>query len=267
VISKWHTVGPDFSGELNAVLSEMGSTPVEDRIPVLAFGSNACPAQLRHKAEQSGFRLDIPLLEVVVAGVTVGHSATLSSRGYFPMTGVPRSSSIARGHLMLLDEHQLMAMDRSEPGFQRVLLSSRDGYALECGGVRLATTYMYVAREGHLIDKDNGSTLYDMDHEALLSRLVSSPGDLRALLGDDPEEIVARARRSTSGWLHTVVDTLHAAGWVERRDPANLLECHKDRRPMYFGAQESPTRVLWHTESDMADREQNSVSVSPILLW
>ena len=51
----------------------------DDRVPVLAVGSNACPGQLRHKMDAFGITSPIPMVKVQVTGIDVGVSASDTS--------------------------------------------------------------------------------------------------------------------------------------------------------------------------------------------
>jgi len=91
---------PEESGLLDGDrLLPLSRLVYEDRVPVLAVGSNACPAQLRHKMAQSGVSGTIPLVKARVGGIGVGVSAHVSLMGYVSASpfhdgsGAPRGSS------------------------------------------------------------------------------------------------------------------------------------------------------------------------------
>src|SRR5689334_11822688 len=54
----------------------------EDRVPVLAVGSNASPAQLRHKMAEHGIVSPVPMVRTRVTGIDIGVSAHVSLLGY-----------------------------------------------------------------------------------------------------------------------------------------------------------------------------------------
>lgn len=74
---------PEESGLLDGDrLLPLTRLTFEDRVPVLAVGSNACPAQLRHKMREYGVTAPIPLVKAKVTGIEIGVSAHITGLGY-----------------------------------------------------------------------------------------------------------------------------------------------------------------------------------------
>ncbi|MFD0307938.1 hypothetical protein [Streptomyces sp. NPDC127119] len=175
------------------------------RVPVLAVGSNASPAQLRHKMRQYELSSPIPLVKARVTGLEVGVSAHVSALGY-----VSASPFRAPGHtrelfLTWLDPAQLAAIDASEGvtrpsgAYDRVLLPSA-GFRVEpepggAGepGEALDGVHLYVNRHGVLQDGTGTPRAHPGEHRLLTELLAESPG-LRKLFGSTPEEFCSRAR-------------------------------------------------------------------------
>ncbi|WP_246114161.1 hypothetical protein [Streptomyces montanus] len=180
-------------------LSPLTRLTFPDRVPVLAVGSNACPAQLRHKMRQYEISSPIPLVKAKVAGIDVGVSAHVSGMGY-----VSASPFRARGFtrelfVTWLDPAQLAAVDASEGvqapsgAYDRVLLPASDvPVELESGEV-LDGAHLYVSRRGVLHD-GSGTPRRHPGERPLLAELLAESPRLRELFGSTPEEFCARAR-------------------------------------------------------------------------
>src|SRR5690242_19265994 len=86
----------------------------DDRVPVLTVGSNASPAQLRHKMTESGIGAPVPMVRARVRGIEVGVSAHVSRAGYVSASPV-KAPWAARGLFVIwLDAPQLSVIDASE---------------------------------------------------------------------------------------------------------------------------------------------------------
>ncbi|MGW6010233.1 hypothetical protein [Streptomyces sp. NPDC055210] len=175
------------------------------RVPVLAVGSNASPAQLRHKMRQYELSSPIPLVKARVTGLEVGVSAHVSALGY-----VSASPFRAPGHtrelfLTWLDPAQLAAIDASEGvtrpsgAYDRVLLPSagfrveqEPGGAGEPGGA-LDGVHLYVNRHG-VLQNGTGTPREHPGERRLLTELLAESAGLRKLFRSTPEEFCSRAR-------------------------------------------------------------------------
>ncbi|MER6082084.1 hypothetical protein ABT156_27935, partial [Streptomyces sp. NPDC001833] len=85
-----------------------------DRVPVLAVGSNASPAQLQHKMAESGVIGQIPMVRTRVSGLDVGVSAHVSRLGYVSASPVASPSAVRELFVLWLDGRQLGVVDASE---------------------------------------------------------------------------------------------------------------------------------------------------------
>lgn len=86
----------------------------EDRVPVLAVGSNACPGQLRHKLAESGITTPVPMVRTRVTGLDVGVSAHVSRLGYVSASPVAAPGCTRELFVIWLDARQLAVIDASE---------------------------------------------------------------------------------------------------------------------------------------------------------
>ncbi len=125
----------DGAASLTEVLAEAGVTPIGQRYPVVAVGSNAAPGQLAHKFRSSWESTVIPMTAVYVTGIGVGYSAHVNRAGYMPYT--PCRTLPNGRHLVVLwlDSEQLTRVNETEPNYHpatitddhfRAVLDSRE---------------------------------------------------------------------------------------------------------------------------------------------
>ncbi|WP_406350540.1 hypothetical protein [Streptomyces sp. NBC_00658] len=171
----------------------------EDRVPVVAVGSNACPAQLRHKMAEFGVSSPIPMVRAAVTGIGVGVSAHVSLTGYVSASPFQAPGTVSELFITWLDAAQLAVVDASEGvttptgAYDRARLSSED-FRIELeSGELLPGAYVYVNRRGVLHDGTGTPRGHPGERPLLTSLLAGSPR-LRELFGDTPEEFCARAR-------------------------------------------------------------------------
>lgn len=86
----------------------------EDRVPVLAVGSNASPGQLRHKMAEFGITSPIPMVKARVSGVDIGVSAHVSRMGYVSASPFHAPDAVRELFVIWLDTEQLAVVDASE---------------------------------------------------------------------------------------------------------------------------------------------------------
>lgn len=171
----------------------------EDRVPIVAVGSNACPAQLRHKMAEFHVSSPIPLVKATVTGIGVGVSAHVSLTGYVSASPFQAPGTVGELFITWLDAAQLAVVDASEGvtaptgAYDRARLSSED-FRIELeSGELLPGAYVYVNRRGVLHDGSGTPRGHPGERRLLTSLLAGSPR-LRELFGDTPEEFCARAR-------------------------------------------------------------------------
>jgi hypothetical protein len=171
----------------------------EDRVPVLAVGSNACPGQLRHKMDESGITSPIPMVRARVTGIEVGVSAHISSLGYVSASPVDAPGTVRELFVTWLDAEQLAVIDASEGvplrygNYRRAWLQAPKLRIEPTDGTRLPGAYVYVNRRGVLRDS-SGAPRRQLGQRALLTELLVGSSRLRELFGVTPEEFCARAR-------------------------------------------------------------------------
>jgi hypothetical protein len=69
-LGEWRVrLGPGQSKSLDDVLRDRGAALTGNRVPVLAVGSNAAPAQIRRKLSTAGLAAAVPVTAVTVDGL------------------------------------------------------------------------------------------------------------------------------------------------------------------------------------------------------
>jgi hypothetical protein len=171
----------------------------EDRAPVLAVGSNASPAQLRHKMAEFGIISPIPMVRARVTGVDVGVSAHVSRMGYVSASPFRAPDAVRELFVIWLDAEQLAVVDASEGvplsdgNYRRAWLPAPEVRVELPGGRTLPGVHSYVNRHGVLHDGTGAPRPHPGQRELLTELLVGS-ARLRELFGVTPEQFVARAR-------------------------------------------------------------------------
>ncbi|MEU5531822.1 hypothetical protein [Streptomyces sp. NPDC020362] len=190
----------------------------DDRVPVLAVGSNACPGQLRHKMTEFGITAPLPMVRARVHGVDVGVSAHVSRLGYVSASPVGSPRASRELFVIWLGPRQLDVIDASEGvplpdgNFRRAWLPAPDVRVELADGTVLPGAYSYVNRHGVLHNGAGAPRRHPGQH-TLISELLLGSSPLRDLFGDTPEEFCARARADVA--LCTQGTRLFADhGWV-----------------------------------------------------
>ncbi|HEY9368950.1 hypothetical protein [Streptomyces sp.] len=208
-LAKWLVEQPP--GGFRGTSSRMGPVPLNyalmcanepqigERYPVLSIGSNACPAQLRHKMDGVGVSSTVPMVRVRVTGIRVGASAYVSPMGYVSASPFHAPGHIADLFVTWLDAAQLEIVDHSEGIFtaggeyDRVLLRPSDIPVEMPSGELLGGAYLYVHRYGVLHD-GSGTPRAHEGEVPLLEALLSESRQLREWFGSTPEEFSTAAR-------------------------------------------------------------------------
>ncbi|MEV6481925.1 hypothetical protein [Streptomyces sp. NPDC051576] len=165
----------------------------EDRTPVLAIGSNACPGQLRHKMAEFGITSPVPMVKARVTGVGIGVSAHVSRMGYVSASPINSPGVVRELFVTWFDARQLAVVDASEVAFDRVWLPGSEFRFEPESGELPRGVYAYVNRHGVLHD-GTGVPRRHPGERALLTELLGGSAELRKLFGRTPEKFCRRAR-------------------------------------------------------------------------
>jgi hypothetical protein len=181
------------SKALDEVLGERKAALTGDRVPVLAVGSNAAPAQIRRKLSTAGLAAAVPITAAIVDGLSVGVSAHVGKAGYIPATPVP--DPLAKSQPMWvtwLAPEELRTVDETEPNYDRMHVPAACSIRLTAGQA-LSECWLYVSHHGYLIDR-SGEPRKLTDQSGLISSLLAEMPVLTELAGTTPEEWISRAR-------------------------------------------------------------------------
>jgi hypothetical protein len=192
-LGEWRVGLGDEDGPLDQVLLAHEAVPMAGRIPVLAVGSNAAPAQVRRKLAARGQATAVPITAVKVNGLSVGVSAHVSKAGYIPATPVPDPSS--KSLLMWvtwLAIDQLLTIDKTEPNYDRIRVPRLCSIRLTSGQA-VSGCWLYISRHGYLIGP-SGEPRKLIDQAALISSLLAEFPALVELAGTSPIEWVSRVQ-------------------------------------------------------------------------
>lgn len=291
-----HVGVPQSELPLGDVLIRYNVARVDDCVPVLAIGSNASPAQLRHKYRDTGIPVVMPLVKARVEGLAPGVAPIVTSSGYVPATPILGPDLVDELFVQWLDTYQLSLLDETEQGYERLLFPAGDPAA---GGVRitlpsgeiLGGCYVYVSTAGCLSDPpgvtgwkaagprlDDGSTLTLLPRQgprlpggqpghdrqtALVDTLLEGSASLRALMGDSTTWFT---RTREPGVTDRVREIFQEAGWVRRQDSVVDRAAYRDPSlpPLPYGqilpAQEPPPGT-WRVvpSADGIDRQGEAV--------
>lgn len=190
--------------QLGRLLEAFYAAPMDARVPVIAIGSNASPAQLRHKFRDRPDSLLIPSVHAKVTGLRVGYAPFVAGYGSVPATVMRAPGSEVTLAVQFLDATQLANLDRSEsPSYQRVWLSGDDGVQVQLEtGEFLDGAYAYVAKDGYIVDQDHkplvlrtpGAQLQGLTQPQVVADLLSDPV-IAAVWGESAEQLHARAKQ------------------------------------------------------------------------
>lgn len=200
--------------DLHRALRKAKAAPMDQRVPVLAIGSNASPGQMLHKLSRPP-RVPgvIPVTRGLVRGLAIGHAAHVSRPGYVPYVAVsagPGRSRVRRSLAVLwLDEQQLERTDQTEPNYELVSIDGGRHQLMLDSGETLGRYGLFRGRYGALRGEDGGRLVEATTQASVLS-LLSGHEWFRALVpAGDPVEIVERLR--TDGGLREEVKRQMAA--------------------------------------------------------
>jgi hypothetical protein len=210
-LGEWRVrLGDDEGRPLDQVLGEREAVPMASRVPVLAVGSNAAPAQVRRKLATA-----VPITAVSVNGLSVGVSAHVSTPGYVPATPIlDPSAQNSPLWVTWLAPGELVTMDKTEPNYDRWPVPGSCSVWLTSGQA-VAGCWLYVSRHGHLIGP-SGQPRKLIDQAGLISALLAECPGLAELAGTSPREWLSRVRDKRV--RDDVRDLFRAAGIARSTD-------------------------------------------------
>jgi len=295
-LPKWRVIADDetIPGDedetgalpLDYVLLRNNEPPMLNRVPVIAVGSNASPAQLWHKFQKASISPIMPLTLAVVTGVGIGVCAYISKNGYLPSTAILDSKAKSKLFVLWMSKEQLDVIDKTEGGYHRVKLEKPHCEVFLESGEVLENCYVYLSKTGYLLDENGEPILFpDVEHLALhdnfqatlIERVFSTIPELSSELNNGIELLVGQVR--TDNAVRTrITNSLKGSGRVEQPQSHSALiaaaggDAEHSARPSAIIYDEIPTAFLGDvpglrvraTRSDFKREGESSVVVSPL---
>jgi gamma-glutamylcyclotransferase (GGCT)/AIG2-like uncharacterized protein YtfP len=137
----------DGSRDLDRWLADRGAAPMTGRVPVLAFGSNRCPAKLTWLREHLGLAGPVVVLRAEVEGLAAVWAAGLRARdGARPATLTPAPGTVETHAVWMATPDQVAVLDRCEGRGRRYdLVRLHTGRVTTEDGARLDGVWTYWA--------------------------------------------------------------------------------------------------------------------------
>lgn len=262
---------------LRDVLTALNAAPMSQRVPVLAIGSNASVAQLRHKARSQHFPLLIPMFRAEVTGLAIGHATVLSHLGYVPATLRLEPTAQESLFVQFLDRRQLHELDATEIGYRRIWLGADQVQIRLPSGETLGGGYAYAADGGYLAEA--GRMILLRSQREIIELVRNASSRLGELLGHSVDDAVALARGSGPEWRAEVTSELSRAGLVNGLDQLTEYPDQRGRSARSYGTipgwggidgrpelWPSGTITVAPTPDDLDRRGESAVAVSDELL-
>lgn len=149
---------------------------LDERSPLLAYGSNAAPEVLRRKL---GTEMEpVPALRAILSGFDAVYSAHVSAYGAVPATLWPAPGTELPVFVIYLTEEQLERIAATEPNYERRTLEGASCRLEDDSAVRPVTAYL--SRHGPLLR--DGSPIA-LEEVAARGRSLPAIGQREAIEG------------------------------------------------------------------------------------
>jgi len=155
----------DKTRVLQEVLTEIGMPPLQEWYCILAYGSNACPAQLIHPEKGFSTAVVVKTRLFDVLPVYAGY-VTKNGKGYIPATLARYKGQESECFVTLLRKQDLELMDKSE-GRPQVyqLVEVHEGKLFLENGKELKPIYSYVTTDTKGLFLHEGQVISLLDTE------------------------------------------------------------------------------------------------------
>ena len=194
---------------------------------MLFYGSNAAPAQLARKYENSSGNVVVPAVLGIAHGLDIVYSAHISPYGAVPATLIASPGTSLVVHVGLMDDEQVGVLDETEPNYRRRRLSGRDYAASLEWGEALDSYTVYLSRHGVLLVdgaprrvagvRAEGSSLEAATEEAVLEEVIELWNR------DHPGESIAGTNAYLQGIRTRALDPAALTSWLRRRHAVHGL--------------------------------------------
>ena len=134
---------------------------MDKRTPVLAYGSNAAPEQLKRKFAKTLDKELIPVFKVILPGFDVVFSARISRYGAIPAMLAPSKGAVLETFVTYLTKRQLRVMHKTEVSATAYQFGELRGLNAMIDRVGVAERlYVYRSQAGGLA-RDGGLVAYE----------------------------------------------------------------------------------------------------------
>lgn len=260
-------LGGTVSPMLVDVLERMNVVGVDARVPVIAVGSNASPAQMAHKFLQHDVAAVIPMITATVTGGQVGFAPVVAPAGYVPATLVRAPGQSTRLIVQLLDPAQLELLDRTELGYKRVRSADAGLTVTLDTGETLHNAYAYVFDSGWLADEAGPMLMANQlapgtdavaDQQTLLEGLIEQHPAVRDI-HPDPASWMADPSQPTRTALAVAFRRSGIVAGDEYADGLRDAAAEPPQRYVEGGLAPSPGTYLVRPSGDDIPRHGESV--------
>ncbi|MCH9019667.1 MAG: hypothetical protein IIA73_04805 [Proteobacteria bacterium] len=160
-------------------LRDLGVPGLDERVPVLAYGSNAAPEQLARKYAQLDGDVVIPVLRARLAGYDVVYAPHITGYGAIPATLEVSAATVAGVAVAFLTAPQLALMHDTEIAALNYVYGRLSHLALEFDGLpALDSVYAYLTLHGSLALDGAPTALAAIDARGRRFDSIGTPGML-----------------------------------------------------------------------------------------
>lgn len=158
---------------------------MNERTPVLAYGSNAAFEQLKRKFSDTLDEEMIPVFKVILPGFDVVYAARLSSYGAIPAALAPSPGTVLETFVTYLTDRQLRIMHQTEVGPTAYQFGELSGLSAVVDRVGLAERlFVYRSNVGAL-SRDGGMVAYEEVTAQNRTLLAVPHADMLAMVQQD----------------------------------------------------------------------------------
>lgn len=217
-IVRWATAYPFGRPRESYLFRDGDAAPLDDavaatagRVPVIASGSNAAPAQLARKYGAVGGEVRIPVTRARVGGFDSVYNAHIAAYGSVPATLFPSPGTELETFITWLDEAQLAVMHETEQPGVNYHFAELGRLAVAVEGVGpLETAYAYVSVAGCLSHEGAPVSLAEVPArrrrfaalgqravQEAIRALIAPEADLESFIRENVADAAVRRRRCT----------------------------------------------------------------------
>ncbi len=222
---------PDGVRHLDDYLKSNGLASIGERFPVMGYGSNACPGQLRSKFGEGEV---VPVIKANMKGWDAVYNF-MSRFGYAFAELMPQAPTGIDVTVTLLDEKQLPVMNRTEPNYALSVfpeLKFESGETIDSlGYAGISAIFVSSTHNSPIALKEipacNGQ-VPELFQRELLALAIAELGLDEKYAISTPEELSNLVRNDSSGNIIKYIKAAVADGRSLSKSTAELVEREPD---------------------------------------